>query len=76
MIALSKPWDFSLMRNKKKQKKWKGYEPNKNWDDWGGSRLAKWIEIIGKFEQSQINFLKYYLISITKFYSPKQSQKK
>lgn len=67
MIALSKPWDFSLMRKKK----------NKKMERMNQIRIgmigvgAGWIAIIGKFGQSQINFLKYDLIS-----SLKQSQKK
>ena len=67
MIVLSKPWDFSLMRKKK----------NKKMERMNQIRIgmigvgAGWIAIIGKFGQSQINFLKYDLIS-----SLKQSQKK
>lgn len=67
MIALSKPWDFSLMRKKK----------NKKMERMNQIRIgmigvgAGWIAIIDKFGQSQINFLKHDLIS-----SLKQSQKK
>lgn len=62
MIALSKPWDFSLMRKKK----------NKKMERMNQIRIgmigvgAGWIAIIGKFGQSQINFLKYDLISSLK----------
>lgn len=66
MIALSKPWDFSLMR-KKKQKMERMNQIRIGMIGVG----AGWIAIIGKFGQSQINFLKYDLII-----SLKQSQKK
>lgn len=71
MIAISKPWDFSLMR------KFDEKENNKKMERMNQIRIgmigvgAGWIAIIGKFGQSQINFLKYDLIS-----SLKQSQKK